>query len=75
MTYNEKTRLSQILDDYPWLAEELPRREEQFAPLGTLAGRLLARRLSLADLSKMSGMSVDALLQELEQILREHGED
>ena len=71
MNYTEKTRLSRILNDYPWLAEELPRREARFAPLGTAAGRLLAGRLTLADLSKMSGMSVEELLRELEQVLQD----
>lgn len=72
MDYNEKTRLSVILDEHPWLAEELPKLEPRLEKYNNPATRFLARRMTVQDASRFSGLSTDYLLRELEKVIAEH---
>ena len=72
MNYSANTKLSQILSENPWLAQELPKRNTIFQKLQNPAARLLLGRMTVQDASRLSGESVDYLLGELEQVFREH---
>ena len=72
MRYDEKTKLSVILAEHPWLEEELPRRYPQLKKLDNAASRLLLKRLTVKDASRMSGYSAEKLLGKLEQVIDEH---
>lgn len=73
MTMNEKTKLSDILAAYPWLSEELPKKDQRFAVINTFAGKMMLKAMTLGDLSKMSGESVQALAEDLEKLVKKHG--
>lgn len=73
MTMNEKTKLSDILAVYPWLSEELPKKDQRFAVINTFAGKMMLKTMTLGDLSKMSGESVQALAEDLEKLVKKHG--
>lgn len=70
MNYTEKTKLSQILAAYPWLSRELPRLDSRFAAINSFAGKLMLKTMTLGDLSRLSGETVEKLVQELEEIIR-----
>ena len=71
MDYTESTRLSEILEAHPWLAEELPKRDPAFEKLRNPAARFLLRQMTVKDLGRIGGLSPEALLRDLEEILRE----
>lgn len=62
---NENTRLTEILAAYPWLPEELIRRDERFKKLNSPLVRTLIKRFTVADAAKYAGYPVDVLLNEL----------
>lgn len=71
MQYDENTRLSQILEDYPWLEKELPLRYPELKAMDKPAARFLIRRMRVKDAGKMGGIPADKLLRELEKVIRE----
>ena len=73
MKYTENTRLADILADHPWLSEELPKKDQRFAVINTFAGKMMLKTMTLGDLSKMSGESVQALAEDLEKLVKKHG--
>ncbi len=70
--YTAKTRLLQILNDHPWLSKRLPEIDRRFAIMNTAPGKLLLRRMSVADLSSKSGMTVEELLAKLQREIDAH---
>lgn len=77
MRYDENTRLSQILGDYPWLEQELPRRYPELKAMDNPAARFMLKRMTVKDASRLSGIPAEKLLAELEQVIekvqRENG--
>ncbi len=66
------TRLSDLVAEYPWIKEELFRISDRFRMMDSAAGRLLLRRVTVAELSRRSGMSEEALIGKLTSFLRTH---
>ncbi len=74
MRYDEKTRLSQILAEHPWLEQELPRLYPELKKMDNPAARLLLKRMTVKDAGRMSGIPVDQLLSTLEGLIDRHGD-
>ena len=72
MEFNAETRLIDILNQYPWLSEELPKLDKRFAVMNTAAGKLLMRKNTVQDASRFSGVSVEDLLSELRSLIAKH---
>ncbi|MBR5094902.1 MAG: hypothetical protein IK095_07395 [Oscillospiraceae bacterium] len=72
MDYTGKTRLSEILADHPWLAEELPKLDPIFEKLRSPAAWMVAKRMTVQDAGRFGGRSVEFLLSELDKVIREH---
>ena len=73
MEINENTRLSAILERYPWLSEELPKLNDGFKLLNTPIGKLLLKKATVADLCRRSGLSLDEVRGELARLIAAHG--
>ena len=72
MSYNENTKLSQILSEYPWLEEELPKRYPELKAMDNPAARFMARRMTVQEASKLSGIPTEKLLKMLTDMIAEH---
>ncbi len=72
MKYDEKTKLGKILDDYPWLEKELPKRYPELKSMDNPAARFMARRMTVQEASKLSGIPADKLLKMLTDMIAEH---
>lgn len=72
MAYNENTKLSQILSEYAWLEQELPRRYPELKAMDNPAARFMLKRMTVKDASKLSGIPAAQLLDMLESMVREH---
>ena len=72
MTYNENTKLSQILGEYAWLEEELPKRYPELKAMDNPAARFMLKRMTVQDASKLSGIPAAQLLQMLGDLIRQH---
>jgi hypothetical protein len=72
MAYDEKTKLTQILSEHPWLEEELPRRYPQLKKMDNPAARFMLKRMTVKDAAKLSGHPAEKLLGKLERVIAEH---
>ena len=72
MSYNENTKLSQILSEYPWLEEELPKRYPELKAMDNPAARFMLKRMTVKDASKLSKIPAEKLLAKLESVIAEH---
>ena len=75
MSYNENTKLSQILSEHPWLEEELPKLPKRYPELKAMdnpAARFMLKRMTVKDASKLSKIPAEKLLEKLESVIREH---
>lgn len=72
MEISKDTRLKDVLEEYPWLKEELLKRYEKFSVLDSGLGRLFLRKATIEDLSKRAGKTPEHLIGRLEGIIAEH---
>ena len=70
--FDEHTPLIKIWEAYPWLSEVLPAMDKRFAVMNTAMGKLLMRKNSVADLSKVAGFSPEKLLDKLRREVEKH---
>ena len=72
MQIDGQTKLTRLLDTYPWLLDEAKKLDKRFGYLDTLPGKLLLRRASVADLSRRAGLSEAEVLEKLREMLEAH---
>ncbi len=70
--FDEHTPLIQIWEAYPWLSKVLPAMDKRFAVMNTAMGKLLMKKNSVADLSKVSRISAEKLLNRLRREIEQH---
>lgn len=69
MTVNENTKLKDILAAYPWLPEELIRRDARFKKINSPLVRGLIQRFTVADAAKYTGYDAELLLSEFRKLI------
>ena len=69
---NENTRLMDILDEYPWIKDELPKIDKKFKLLKTPIGKVMMRKADVSEMSRRSGMSVDEIINMLNDLIKNH---
>lgn len=62
MEINAQTKLSDILAEYPFMRSGMADINGKFRMLQTPMGKIMMRKVTIADISARSGMSVDALV-------------
>ena len=70
--FDADTKLIRIWEAYPWLSEVLPAMDKRFAVMNTAMGKLLMKKNSVADLSKVAGMPPEKLLNRLRREVEKH---
>ncbi|MEE0874198.1 MAG: DUF1858 domain-containing protein, partial [Ruminococcus sp.] len=66
------TKLKDIMQEYPWLLDELIKVEPKFKLAKTPVGKMLLKSATITDLSKRAGMPEDELIENLEKFVKEH---
>ena len=69
---NENTRLMDILDEYPWIKDELPKIDKKFKLLKTPIGKVMMGKADVSEMSRRSGMSVDEIINMLNDLIKNH---
>ena len=72
MQYDEKTKIGKILEAYPWLEKELPKRYPELKAMDNPASRFMLKRMTVKDASRLSGIPSDTLLRMLQDLVDEH---
>ena len=74
MEINSSTKLTDILDKYPWLPDELVKIDSRFKIIKTPFGKMMIKNATVADAVDKTGMSEQALRAELQKLIEKHGE-
>ena len=69
MEITKDTKLKDIQAAYPTILEELKKEEPKVEFFETFAGRMLLKKATLEDVSKMANVPVEQLIQGLEQTI------
>lgn len=72
MNINGKTKVTDIMAQYPWLLDELIKVNSKFKMAKTPVGRMMLKNATVADVSKKSGIDRDTILRELKKFIDEH---
>ena len=72
MQITRDTRLLDLINQYPWLKDELPKINEKFKMLNTPKGKIMMGKATIVEMSKKSGMDADTLIRKLQQLIGSH---
>ena len=72
MQITRDTRLLDLINQYPWLKDELPKINEKFNMLNTPMGKIMMGKATIVEMSKKSGMDADTLIRKLQQLIGSH---
>ena len=72
MEITRETRLSDLINQYSWLKDELPKINDKFKMLNTPMGRIMMGKATIAEMSKKSSMDADTLIRKLQQLIGSH---
>lgn len=69
---NKDTKLIDLLAEYPWLKEEIVKVNEKFKMLNSPMGKLMLGKATIAEMSKRSGMDMQAFIDKLNNLIKAH---
>lgn len=72
MQITRDTKLLDLINQYPWLKDELPKINEKFKMLNTPMGKIMMGKATIVEMSKKSGMDADTLIRKLHQLIGSH---
>ena len=72
MKIAKETKLIDLLDQYPWLKEEMSKINDKFKMLNTPMGKIMMGRATISEMSKKSGMDADAIIEKLRELIETH---
>ena len=68
----ENTRLTDIMDAYPWLKGEAIALDERFRLLDSPLARILLKKATILDASKRTGYPVQEIIAEINKMVDRH---
>lgn len=72
MNITKDSKLSDLLTQYPWLKEELPKINEKFKMLNTPFGKIMLGKATIAEMSKKSGMDANEIIERITGLIEAH---
>ena len=72
MEITKKTKLSDLLAQYPWLKEKMSKVNDKFKMLNTPMGKIMMGKASISEMSKRSGMDPDAIIAKICELIEAH---
>ena len=72
MEITRETRLSDLINQYSWLKDELPKLNDKFKMLNTPMGKIMMGKATIAEMSKRSGMDPDAIIGKISELIKTH---
>lgn len=72
MKITEATKISEILQAYPWIKDELAKVDDKFKILQTPVGAMMAAKASIADVCGKVGIDSDAVIKKVEELIAAH---
>ncbi|MBR4164548.1 MAG: hypothetical protein IKR11_13580 [Solobacterium sp.] len=75
MELNEKTKLADLLKDYPWLLEEAVKIDERFKMLNNPLMKALVQNATVADIAAKGNLNVKDVVDEIQRMIENHTEE
>lgn len=72
MEINKETKLADLIAQYPWLKEEIVKVNEKFKMLNSPIGKIMLGKATIAEMSKKSGMDIDAIIGKIKELISKH---
>ena len=72
MKVGKNTKITDILKEYPWLKEELPKIDDRLKILNNPMAKVMIGKKTVADVSEKAGISVDEILDKLDEVIKAH---
>ena len=72
MELTKETKLADLLAEYPWLKGEMAKVNEKFKMLNTPVGKIMLGKATIAEMSKKSGMEVEAIIERIKGLINQH---
>lgn len=72
MKIDKNTKIADILKEFPWLKEELPKMDERLKVINSPMAKLMIGKKTIADVSEKTGIGVDVILNKLDEIVQNH---
>ena len=67
-----ETKLSELVCQYPWLKEELPKVNSKFKMLNSPMGKIMIGKATIAEMSVKSGMDMEAIIGKIQELIDTH---
>ena len=72
MELTSKTKLKDLLEEYPWLKEEIIKVNDKFKLLNTPLAKVMLGKADLSMMSEKADMDVDVLIEKLKELIASH---
>ncbi len=72
LNLNQNTKVTDILNTYPWLKDELIKMSDQFKILDNPLAKMFLSNATLSDVAKKANLDLDAVLAQLKQMIAAH---
>lgn len=72
MKVDKNTKITDILKEYPWLKEELPKIDDRLKILNNPMAKVMIGKKTVADVSEKAGIRVDEILDKLDEVIKAH---
>ena len=72
MEITKDTKLADLIAQYPWLKAEMAKVNEKFKMINTPVGKIMLGKATIAEMSKKSGMEVEAIIERIMEIIENH---
>lgn len=72
MELTKDTKLKDLLEEYPWLKEEIIKVNDKFKLLHTPLAKVMLGKADLSMMSEKADMDVDVLIEKLKELIASH---
>lgn len=66
------TKLTELLTEYKWLTEKLVEVNDKFKMLNTPVGKVMMGKVTIAEMSRKSGMDADMIIGKIKKLIFNH---
>lgn len=72
MEINKDTMLKDLLNEYPWLKDELINISDKFKMLNSPLGKIMLNKVNIEEISKRSGIDIDTIIAKAKELIKNH---
>ena len=66
------TKLSEILQQYPWLLDEAVKIDERFKVLNNPVGKMFIKKATIKGLSEKAALDMEVVIKQIQQMIDQH---